>query len=83
MLILGASRGLGAAFSAGVANAGDTLWLVSRSRPALRADDGVQRHWIEADLSVPQAGDAIAAAFGERLLDVLIYNAGIWETNGF
>jgi NAD(P)-dependent dehydrogenase (short-subunit alcohol dehydrogenase family) len=83
MLILGASRGLGAAFSAGVANAGDTLWLVSRSRPALRAEDGIQRHWIEADLSLPQAGDAIAAAFGERLLDVLIYNAGIWETNGF
>jgi NAD(P)-dependent dehydrogenase (short-subunit alcohol dehydrogenase family) len=83
MLIIGASRGLGAAFAAGVADAGDALWLVSRGRPALGAGDGIERHWIECDLSLPQAGDRLAQAFGERSLDVLIYNAGIWETNGF
>jgi short-subunit dehydrogenase len=83
IVIIGASRGLGAAFSAGVAHSGDTLWLVSRSRPQLSAQDGVQRHWIEADLSLPGAGEKLAAAIGERSLDVLIYNAGIWETTGF
>ena len=83
MVIIGASRGLGAAFSAGVAHSGDTLWLVSRSRPQLGSDDGVQRHWIEADLSLPKAGAKVAEAIGEGSVDVLIYNAGIWETNGF
>jgi NAD(P)-dependent dehydrogenase (short-subunit alcohol dehydrogenase family) len=83
MLIIGASRGLGAAFSAGVASAGDTLWLVSRSRPALGSDDGVQRRWIEADLSRAGAGAVIAEAVGPHGLDALVYNAGIWEANGF
>src|SRR5262245_2266100 len=83
MLIIGASRGLGAAFAAGVADAGDALWLVSRSRPALGSDDDIRRQWIEADLSQSQSGEQIAKAYGERSLDVLIYSAGIWETNGF
>ena len=83
MLIIGASRGLGAAFSAGLPQTGDEVWLVSRSRPALGHEDGVVRHWIEADVAAPQAGAGIAAALGERALDVLVYNAGIWESRGF
>jgi hypothetical protein len=43
MMILSASRGLGAAFSLRVSLPGDTAWLVSRGKRDLGRDDGVQR----------------------------------------
>jgi short-subunit dehydrogenase len=82
--IIGASRGLGDAYARGVPDPGDTVWLVSRSRPAsMDRDDGVTRHWIEADVADTGAADRIAGALGERPLDVLLYNAGVWESKGF
>jgi NAD(P)-dependent dehydrogenase (short-subunit alcohol dehydrogenase family) len=83
MLIFGGSRGLGAALSQGVPAKGDEVWLVSRGRPDLSERGGVKRHWIEADLSQPGVGPRVAAAIGDRALDVAIYNAGIWEHNAF
>jgi len=83
LLIFGASRGLGAAFNAGLPEPGDAVWLVSRSRPELEIDDGAQRQWIQADLSAPEAGDRVAHAMGRQRLDVLLYNAGIWESRAF
>jgi short-subunit dehydrogenase len=83
-LIVGASRGLGDAFSRGVPNPGDHAWLVSRSRPAsLEVSDGVQREWIEADLNLEDAAQTVSSAFNADVVDVLIYNAGIWETAAF
>ncbi len=83
ILITGASRGLGDAFSRGLGRAGDTLWLVSRnSPPSLSLEDGVRRHWIEADLSSAGIHQHIAASL-ETNLDVLIHNAGIWESTAF
>jgi short-subunit dehydrogenase len=84
ILITGASRGLGDAFSCGVPDPGDRLWLASRSRPrSLARRDGVTRTWVEADLNTPGGADAIAAALKDRALDVLLYNAGLWEKAGF
>ena len=83
-LIIGASRGLGAALADAVPESGDFVWLVSRKRPdVLDLADGVVRQWIEADLTDPQAPEAIAAAVGDQTLDVLLYNAGIWEETAF
>jgi NAD(P)-dependent dehydrogenase (short-subunit alcohol dehydrogenase family) len=83
ILITGASRGLGDAFSCGLGRAGDTLWLVSRkSPPSLQLEDGVRRHWIKADLSSAGAHLHIAASL-ETNLDVVIHNAGIWESTAF
>lgn len=83
-LITGGSRGLGAAFSAGVPEAGDHAWLVSRSQPDTSAADGISRQWIAADLaSVEAAVSAVRQAVGDEVLDVLIYNAGIWESTAF
>jgi NAD(P)-dependent dehydrogenase (short-subunit alcohol dehydrogenase family) len=59
------------------------VWLVSRGRPDLDDRDGVRRVWIEADLSVSKAGPIVASAVGDTPLDVVIYNAGIWEHNAF
>jgi short-subunit dehydrogenase len=83
LLIFGASRGLGAAFSIGLPQAGDTLWLVARGKPDLSDRDGAHRHWIEADLAAANAADRIAAAVGDQPLDLVIYNAGIWEAEAF
>jgi len=83
LLIFGGSRGLGAAFSLGLPARGDTVWLVSRGEPDLDARDGVQRHWINADLSASGAGTIVARAIGDVPLDVVIYNVGIWEHNAF
>jgi short-subunit dehydrogenase len=83
ILITGASRGLGDAFSRGLGQPGDTLWLVSRKPCAsLQLQDGVTRQWIEADLSSPGVHQQIANSLGADL-DVLIHNAGIWETGAF
>ncbi len=83
-VIVGASRGIGAALAAGVPDPGDRAWLVSRGRPAvLDRDDGVRREWVEADLTDPGAADRIAGAIPAERLDVVVYNAGIWEDDGF
>ena len=83
ILIVGGSRGLGAALSWGLPMRGDALWLVSRGRPDMDDRDGVQRAWIKADLSAPGAGATVASAVGDDPLDVVIYNAGIWEHSAF
>ncbi len=85
ILIIGASRGLGLALSVGLANAGDSLWLVSRTRPeSMDRQDNIIRRWIQADLNAPQeAASALVTALAGQTIDVLIYNAGIWETGSF
>lgn len=84
LIIFGASKGLGEAFAKGLPDAGDCVWMVSRSHPeSLKLGDQVRRHWIEADLSKPDAGSRIAHALEGNPLDVLLYNVGIWESKGF
>ncbi|USG65953.1 SDR family NAD(P)-dependent oxidoreductase [Brevibacillus ruminantium] len=83
-LIFGGSKGLGDAFVKGLPEAGDRVWIVSRSRPeTLERADGVERLWIEADLSTNTASLTIADALQGEDIDVLIYNVGIWESKGF
>ncbi|HXT00496.1 MAG TPA: SDR family NAD(P)-dependent oxidoreductase [Elusimicrobiota bacterium] len=81
---MGASRGLGDALSSGFPRKGDIVWLVSRSEPrSLQRRDGVEREWIEADLSSNVSAEIIAKKIGQAPVDLFIYNAGIWEKNPF
>lgn len=83
-IIFGASKGLGDAFVKGLPDRGDKVWIVSRSRPeSLKINDGIHRIWIDADLSLPTSCDKIARFLNDDIIDVLIYNVGIWERNGF
>ena len=84
MLIVGASRGLGDAFSRGLPQSGDTAWLVSRDKPpSLMQRDDVNRVWIEADMSSAVASQQMVATLSGQRLDALIYNVGIWESTAF
>lgn len=83
-LVFGASKGLGDAFVRGVPDTGDKVYVVSRSKPeSISLNDGIQRVWIQADLSELQAASHIANQLGNETLDVVIYNVGIWEKEGF
>jgi short-subunit dehydrogenase len=83
-IIFGGSKGLGDAFVKGLPEKGDNVWIVSRSRPeSLNIHDGVHRFWIEADLSLPASSDKIVGALNGAVVDVIIYNVGIWEKEGF
>lgn len=83
MLITGGSRGLGDAFARHLGQAGDTLWLVSRTRPhSLNLEDGIPRHWIQADLASPGVHKRIVDGLDTEL-DVVIHNAGVWENTAF
>lgn len=84
LLILGASRGLGAALVEGLPRKGDTVFGLSRSEPAwLRRRSGVKRHWIEADLAELAAVQSVRRHIGKRPLDALIHVAGIWDEARF
>ncbi|ANY66039.1 short-chain dehydrogenase [Paenibacillus sp. BIHB 4019] len=83
-LVFGASKGLGDAFVRGVPEQGDKVWVVSRSKPeSLDLNDGINRIWIQADLSELNAAARVTDKLANETVDVLIYNVGIWEREGF
>ncbi|MFB7817077.1 SDR family NAD(P)-dependent oxidoreductase [Paenibacillus chitinolyticus] len=83
-LIFGASKGLGDAFVKGLPEHGDQVWIVSRSRPgSLDLNDGIKRIWIAADLAQPDVAQVISKGIQTEKIDVLVYNVGIWEKEGF
>ncbi|QPQ31230.1 SDR family oxidoreductase [Lysinibacillus sp. JNUCC 51] len=83
-IIFGASQGLGDAFVKGLPTEGDTVWVVSRTRPSsLDLNDGVIRKWLTIDLSSQQHISALKEALKDVAIDVLIYNVGVWEKRGF
>jgi len=83
-IIFGASKGLGDAFVKGLPEQGDQVWIVSRNKPSsVDLADGVNRRWIAADLGQPNAAQVVSDALQGETIDVLIYNVGIWEKEGF
>jgi short-subunit dehydrogenase len=83
-LILGASRGLGAALVEGLPRKGDTVFGLSRGKPDwLRGRSAVKRRWIEADLSELSAVQNARAVLGKTPIDALIHVAGIWDPGSF
>lgn len=83
-IIFGASQGLGDAFVKGLPIEGDTVWMVSRTRPkSLDLNDGVNRKWLSIDLSSQQQITILKETLQGIAIDVLIYNVGVWEKRGF
>lgn len=82
-LIYGVSKGLGKTIALHVPSSEDRVYGVSCSRPTyLDASPNLQ--WIPADLSKPEQSAAeVKAAVGDKQIDCLIYNVGIWEAAAF
>lgn len=83
-LILGASRGLGAALVEGLPRKGDHVFGLSRSEPSWsRRKSAIQRTWIEADLCELGAVQNARVVLGKTPIDALIHVAGIWDEAPF
>ena len=76
MLIVGASRGIGAAMAARYAGRVDDLVTVSRT-PAAHG------RWVAGDISKPDQIRHVAATYGSNALDALLVLGGIWERDAF
>ena len=76
ILVVGASRGVGAAVSEHIMPRTNELITVSRSP----SDFG---NWIEADISTKAGIETVSRAIGNSSLDALLYMGGTWETNAF
>lgn len=84
LMVVGASKGLGRAFIEGLPSPGDHVIGVSRSQPTdLNLPDSVYLKWIEADLGEPLKAAHQIEKHSPDILDVLIYNIGIWEELAF
>ncbi len=84
LLILGASRGLGAALVEGLPRKGDTVFGLSRSEPVWnRRKATIKRTWIEADLTELGAVQNARVIIGKTPIDALIHVAGIWDESRF
>ena len=84
LLIVGASRGLGAAFAQGLPKTGDRIWMVSRHKPQFPdPEDGVERIWIAADVAASDGVSRMTTVLADHAVDSLIYNVGIWERTAF
>ncbi|UDM70272.1 SDR family oxidoreductase [Vagococcus fluvialis] len=84
-MIFGGSKGLGDAFSQGLPESGDKVYILSRSLPRSidLLDDGVERVWLQTDLSDYKGAKKLTEIIQEEIIDVIIYNVGIWEERGF
>ncbi len=84
ILIIGGSRGLGHALIQGLNKPDRHFFIVSRTQPlALQQGSPAKATWIQADLTSQGFIQPILQAMDTTKIDVLIYNAGIWEENAF
>ncbi|MBO0442363.1 SDR family oxidoreductase [Vagococcus fluvialis] len=84
-MIFGGSKGLGDAFAQGLPELGDKVYILSRSLPRSidLLDDGVERIWLQTDLSDYKGAKKLTEIIQDEIIDVIIFNVGIWEERGF
>ncbi len=75
-LIIGASRGIGAATATHLEKRGAEILSVSRSPSAAGT-------WIEADIGTVDGVNQVVQTVGDRTLDGLLFLGGIWEKGAF
>lgn len=76
IVVIGASRGIGAAVAEHVAKKGHELISVSRSKP-------IVGDWVQADISTSEGLSTITRRIGASPLDALLFMGGVWEDGAF
>ena len=76
ILVIGASRGIGAAVAQHFAQKGDYVVSVSRNQP-------IAGEWIQADISTSEGIKLVADTIGKSVLDALLFMGGVWEDGAF
>lgn len=76
VVVIGASRGVGAAVAEHIISRTTELITVSRSPSNFG-------NWIEADISNKTGIEIVTNAVGNSPLDALLYMGGTWETQAF
>jgi NAD(P)-dependent dehydrogenase (short-subunit alcohol dehydrogenase family) len=76
IVVIGASRGIGAAVAQHFVQTGDYVVSVSRNQP-------VAGEWIPADISTSEGIKSVADAIDESRLDALLFMGGVWEDGAF
>lgn len=76
VVVVGASRGIGAAVAEHFSERAKRVVGVSRSK-------AVAGDWVQADLSSLDGIAKVANAVGNDVLDAVLYMGGTWETNAF
>jgi len=76
LLVVGGSRGIGAAACEFLIEHGYDVFSVSRT---------LSRHgqWIQADVTTDEGIDRVVEAVGESAVDALLYLGGAWEKGAF
>jgi short-subunit dehydrogenase len=89
ILIIGASRGLGFSLVQGLLRQSDQIFTVSRSKLDLTKLEKIQKLEtskiveIQCDLSETKNLPTIYKIIDKNMLDLIIYNAGIWKNQNF
>jgi len=76
IVVVGGSRGIGAAVAKHFVQKGDSVFSISRSQP-------IAGEWIQADISTPEGIKSIASSIGESTVDALLFMGGVWENSAF
>ncbi len=76
ILVVGASRGIGAAVAQHFAQIGENVIAVSRSQP-------IAGKWIQADIATTEGIQSVVDTIGEARLDALLFMGGVWEEGAF
>ncbi|PZV12848.1 MAG: oxidoreductase [Pseudanabaena sp.] len=76
IVVVGASRGIGAAVAKHFTQKGDSVFSISRGQP-------IAGKWIQADISTPEGIKSIVISIGESTVDALLFMGGVWENGSF
>jgi 3-oxoacyl-[acyl-carrier protein] reductase len=76
LLVIGASRGIGAGITRYFASRGHRVLAVSRS-------SAVAGEWIQADISTPHGIQQLLEKIGKTPIDALLFMGGVWEHEAF
>jgi 3-oxoacyl-[acyl-carrier protein] reductase len=76
IVVVGGSRGIGAAVAKHFVQKGDSVFSISRSQP-------IAGEWIQADISTPEGIKSIASSISESTVDALLFMGGVWENSAF